>query len=393
MKNKLWFNTSARYSRAWSYAPVFLNKNAGNPSVWTYEPDRDKGPAWNENTVKNLTARVTWQATQKHKLAFTYDPSEACDCPRGLTANLAPEANVGNYVITRPNRNISGEWTAPLTSRLLLEANILSRWSFAYRAQVNPFFSPSPVPLIRVQEQTTGLSYRGTANARLSENKLLYWRVVSSYITGAHAFKAGFLYGRIPNDDRTFTLDAPLEYRLNNGVQNRLTMHATPFQTVTDLDADHGLFVQDRWTKKRVTLTGGLRYTFLRIKFPEVVVGPGAWTPNRNIVTPETNGASWHNLSPRTSLAVDVFGNGKTALKVSFNHICGRAGPQHDLRGERVSSRVARHQYDAVVERRRSRLRAGLRPGQPAGQRRMRGHGKSGLRRHQPRPRLTIRLR
>jgi hypothetical protein len=322
-RDKVWFNVAARYSAANNFSSVFFNKNAGNPNVWTYEPDLSKGPAWNENTLKNITARVTWQATAKNKFAFAYDPSDLCDCPRGLSATTSPEANVTNYVITNPNRNISAEWTAPLTSRLLLEGNILSRWSFAYRAQVNPFFSPSPVPLIKVTEQSTGLQYRGTPNARLSQNKLLFWRVAASYITGAHAVKTGFVFGRIPNNDYTFTLDAPIEYRFNNGVPNRLTMYATPFREVTNLDADHGLFVQDKWTVKRLTVSGGLRYTYLRIKFPETVVGPGAFTPNRNIVVPDANGATWHELSPRSSLAFDVFGTGKTALKLSLNRYLG----------------------------------------------------------------------
>ena len=322
-RDTIWFNASARYARAWSFAPVFFNKNAGNPNVWTYEPDLSRGPAWNENTVKNFNARLTWQATPKHKFAFTYDPSEICDCPTGLTARTSPEGFVTNYQTAKPARNISGDWTAPLTSRLLLEVNVLNRSNTAARAQVNPFFAPGPVPMIKVTEQATGLSYRGTPNARISTNKLTFGRAVTSYITGAHAFKAGFVYGSVPNDDLTFTLDAPIEYRFNNGVPDRLTMHATPFRLVTNLSADHGLFVQDKWTVKRLTLTGGLRYTFLQIQFPEVVVGPGAWTPNRNIVTPETAGATWHDLSPRSGVAMDVFGNGKTALKASLNHYLG----------------------------------------------------------------------
>ena len=322
-RDRIWFNVSGRYSRAWSFAPVFLNKNAGNPNVWTYEPDLSRDPASNENTVKNFNARLTWQVNPKNKLAFTYDPSDVCDCPTGLTARTSPEALVSNYQRAKPARNISGDWTAPLTSRLLLEVNVLNRLNTAARARVNPYFAPSAVPLIKVTEQATGLSYRATPNARISTNKLTYGRAVTSYITGAHAFKAGFVYGSVPNDDLTFTLDAPIEYRFNNGVPDRLTLHATPFQLVTNVDADHGLFVQDRWTVKRVTLTGGLRYTFLRIAFPEVVVGPSVWTPNRNIVTPETDGATWHDLSPRSGVAVDVFGNGKTALRASFNHYLG----------------------------------------------------------------------
>ncbi|HEY3159077.1 MAG TPA: hypothetical protein VGJ78_08985, partial [Vicinamibacterales bacterium] len=316
-------------------------KNAGNPNVWTYEPDLSRAGS-NENTVKNLTTRLTWQATTKHKFGFTYDPSDACECPRSLTASLSPEANASNYVITRPNRNLVGQWTAPMTSRVLLESSIVSRMSTAARAQtrdggptsvpdnpygptdaVNPYFPPSSVPLIRVQEQATGFSYRGSPNARVSTNNLFYWRSAGSYVTGAHAFKVGFVYGRVPNDDYTFTLDSPLEYRFNNGVPNRLTLNATPFREITNLDADHAVFVQDRWTVKRLTLTGGLRYGFLRIRYPEAVIGPGAFAPNRNIKVPGTNGATWHDVSPRSGLAYDLFGNGRTAVKVSLNHYLG----------------------------------------------------------------------
>ncbi len=317
VQDKLWFNTSARYSRVFNYAPVFFNKNAGNPNVWTYEPGEQ---ASTEQTLRSFTHRLTWQATARHKFAVHYESSRLCDCPRQLLATISPEANIANYTVGSPARQISGDWTAPVTNRLLLEAKVLSMKTVVSRANPNPYFTTGAVPLIPVQEQSTGLRYRGTSVGRISENNLLYGRAVTSYVTGAHSLKAGFVYGEVPNDDFNFTVDAPIEYRFNRGVPNRLTLNATPFRLVTNLDADHGLFVQDRWTRGRVTMSGGLRYSFARIKFPEVTVGPSVWTPNRNIVTPETNGASWHNLSPRTSVAIDAFGNGKTAVKASFNH-------------------------------------------------------------------------
>jgi hypothetical protein len=237
-----------------------------------------------------------------------------------VTAALAPEANIGNYTVGSPYRHVSVQWTAPVSNRLLLEANVLNLKRVVTRQNPNPYFTTGSVPLIPVQEQSTGFRYRGTSAARISDNDLLYGRAVASYVTGAHSFKTGFVYGQIVTDDLTFTLDAPIEYRFNRGVPNRLTLQATPFRRKTDLDADHGLFVQDRWTRGRLTMSGGLRYSFARIKYPETVLGPSVWTPNRNIVTPEANGATWHNLSPRSSLAFDLFGNGKTALKASFNH-------------------------------------------------------------------------
>ena len=81
VRDRLWFNTSARYTRAWNYAGVFLNKNAGNPNVWTYEPDLSSRVA-NEHTIRSFTHRLTWQAAQAHKLAFHYESTHQCDCPR-----------------------------------------------------------------------------------------------------------------------------------------------------------------------------------------------------------------------------------------------------------------------------------------------------------------------
>jgi hypothetical protein len=114
-------------------------------------------------------------------------------------------------------------------------------------------------------------------------------------------------------------LDSPMSFRFNNGVPNQLTMRALPFRIIVDMDADHGLYVQDKWTVKRFTLTGGLRYDYFHDSFPETTLGPGSFAPTRNIVFPAADGVRWHDLEPRSGLAVDVFGNGKTAAKISLN--------------------------------------------------------------------------
>src|SRR5712691_11053915 len=98
-REKLWFHVAARYDRAFNYAPVYFNKNAGNPNLWTYDPDVSREAAATENTIRNVNARVTWQATPRNKFAFTYDNSRVCDCPRRLRSNEAPEAILDVYNI------------------------------------------------------------------------------------------------------------------------------------------------------------------------------------------------------------------------------------------------------------------------------------------------------
>jgi hypothetical protein len=323
MQDKLWFHGTVRYSRAFSYVPTFFNKNAGNPNVWTYEPDTSR-PASNENTIRNGNVRVTWQANPKHKFGFAADISRICDCPRSLTASLSPEANVGNYQTDSPKSQYYGEWTSPLTSNLLVEAVFLKHTHRAGRHRENILFPPgTTAPLIRVTEQSNGFIYRGTAATMDTWNYMNFWRASLSYITGAHAFKAGIDWESGSQDRERFSIDAPIEYRFNNGVPNRLTLHGLPYQASFNMDADNGLYVQDRWTVKRFTVNLGLRYDYFHVSFPETVVGPSQFTPTRNIVFPAADGVKLHDWSPRSGVAFDVFGDNRTALKVSLNKYLG----------------------------------------------------------------------
>jgi hypothetical protein len=271
---------------------------------------------------------VTWQATPKNKLAASYDISDVCDCPRNLTATSSPEGAIGNWVFYSPPKSqVWTEWTAPITNRVLLETTAYRHWANFTRAADNVFFpSRPPVKMIRVMEQSTGMQYRATATVNDLVTDTLYARGTMSYVTGAHSFKVGLSLGWASNETTQRAVDAPMEFRFNNGVPNRVTVHATPHRGKTDMDADHGLFIEDRWTVNRLTLTGGLRYAYFKLSFPEQTAGPTEFTPNRNLVFPKTDGVSWHEIMPRSGLAFDVFGDRKTALKVSLgNYVRGQS--------------------------------------------------------------------
>ena len=325
MRDRLWFHSAARYNRAWNFTPSRFNLNAGNPNAWTYEPDLAGPPASNRNTIRNGNVRLTWQATPRNKLASTYDRSLLCDCPRSLTAARAPEANVGNYA-EQPRENFSVEWTAPVSNRLLLESNFVRVWQPVDRATVNPYFAPSPVPLIEVQDQGLGnLRYRGTSVSNLNIDIPKQFRAVMSYITGAHALKVGVNIGRWSQEREFRKADAPYTFRFRNGVPNRINLNDMPYTNLV-VGHEHAVFAQDRWTVRRLTVDAGFRYDNLNLIFPEQSVGPGAFSPNRSITFPQTEPLKWHDLQPRTGLAFDLFGNGRTALKASLNRYLAGAG-------------------------------------------------------------------
>jgi hypothetical protein len=323
-RDKVWFFWSARYAGSYQNVPMFYNRNAGDPTKWTYEPDTSR-PAGNKNTVTDFSSlRLTWQANAENKFAGHFSRSNVADHPRSLTATLSPEANAGNYQGAE-RMEFGSEWTAPLTSRVLLEAafgSVAIYWPRPKEGQ-NPFLPPGTVGMIPAIEQTTGISYRGSTGSFETRDNRVSWRLALSHVTGGNTFKAGFTFGAGRLDRPEYSIDAPMLFRFNNGVPNQITLHARDMLLRTHLDADHGLFVQDKWTAGRLTLSGGVRMDIMAISFPEMQVGPSRFAPARNIELPAAKGVQWKDLSPRTGLAYDVFGNGKMALKVSLNRYVG----------------------------------------------------------------------
>ena len=144
-RDSLWFHATARYNRVGSYAPILFNRNAGNPNAWTYEGDTSREAAFNDSNFKGFNGRITWQANPKNKFAVAYDYQDICNCPRSLTAQIAPESNVRNHAILVPKDMVFVDWTSPLTNRMLLEARGYRHREHAYRPVDNLYFTNDPV--------------------------------------------------------------------------------------------------------------------------------------------------------------------------------------------------------------------------------------------------------
>ena len=149
-----------------------------------------------------------------------------------------------------------------------------------------------------------------------------------SYVPGGHSFKFGFYNVTAQRTSNVGDNVAHLTYQFLNGTPNQLTQRATPLYRAERQRMDLGVFAQDKWTLERLTLSYGVRFDHFSSYFPEQTLAPGLLVPTRNLTFPKAEMASWYDVVPRVGSAYDLFGDGKTALRVSINKYVSAQGLQ-----------------------------------------------------------------
>jgi hypothetical protein len=102
-----------------------------------------------------------------------------------------------------------------------------------------------------------------------------------------------------------------------------------------------GLYVQEQYTRNRLTLQGALRYDRAGSYNLDQQLGPDRFIPVP-IQFPRSDGVSTFNdLNPRAGVAYNLFGNGKTALKANIGRYVEAASHNNRYFGTNPFNRIA----------------------------------------------------
>jgi hypothetical protein len=310
-KNALWFFTTARDIRT------------NNLIANTVQDDGTQGI--DDQYIRSALVRLTWQASPRNKLAAYYDRLNKY---RGhdMQSRYDPEtaATVWHSPVYYTGQV---KYTSTVTNKLMIEGGYSTNLEY-YTNEYRPGVSRergTPEWFTNIGKVETNLGYRkdGLTAPNTQSPARYNVQASASYVTGSHNLKTGFqlTFGTFSH---TVDINGDLYQQYNSpasalfSVPVSVVIRNTPLRYAEKLNRDLGIYAQDSWTLKRLTINAGLRWEALNSQVLAGESPAGRFVPARSFPA-IPNVPDWKDIAPRFALVYDPFGNAKTAIKYSLN--------------------------------------------------------------------------
>ena len=317
-KDKLWFLLSGRKQVTYTTAgtSVYPNGEPGIQDGWIWVGSLRL--TWSPNTKNKFT--VMDQRNWKTKLHEILDGHAGSGV--GIPVNPATDSTRRDPVMYYIAQ---AKWTGTLTPRLVLEAGYsIDKLDYydLYQTGINQApFTPDWYALTSIYDAGRNTrTVAGFYNAYVLNTRNVE-TATAAYVTGSHQFKFGQTWDWGPADSR-ITANGDGEIYNVNGSTLGFLAYNTPLVTNQHLNADIGIYGQDTWHYKRLSITAGIRWEYLKATIEPESAPAGRWVGSRNtnaISCDQVPGLGcWSTWHPRVGFVYDVFGKGKTAVKGGF---------------------------------------------------------------------------
>ncbi|OFW00453.1 MAG: hypothetical protein A3I61_04955 [Acidobacteria bacterium RIFCSPLOWO2_02_FULL_68_18] len=337
VRDRLWFYGAYRFGanqqyQQGNYFNKLQNVNVSTDPVYRvtfYEPDLSR-PGFTDDYYRDYSLRTTWQAAAKHKIVASFQVQPNCSCFWPLL-ELGPQQGVQGTpeAVGAHNYKVNYlplvSWTYPATDRMLFEAGASANVFDNNTLRTDPSVGLDTIAItelsgnFRYGSRALGLSH--AQGYRVQHNRQYRQRVSMSYITGAHAFKVGgdfneYSEGSPGKANDWNQINGARSYTFRDRIPQQVTIYAVPFEALWRA-RDLAAYVQDQWTIRKLTLNMGVRFNVFNGSAPATDMPAGPFVSARSF--PERHDSpNWSNVNPRLGAAYDLFGNGKTAVKVSL---------------------------------------------------------------------------
>ena len=315
-KDKVWYFASARnFILDTLPANTFYGAEGTGSNFVAPTPTSEKGV--DSQSIRSVQARVVWQMSQKNKLAV-YNDRLLKNRGSAMTAGFDPRT--AGIIWNSPIYTTGSiKFTSTVSSKIFFETGFstnFERYNTIYQDGLQKERgTPEWFTTINRTDTARGTSWGAGAGINGMYPDRLALAASLAYVTGSHNVKVGIQdnWGTYRN---TRLANGDLRAVFNNGVPLSVTILNTPVDYTDKLKADLGIYAQDSWNLKRLTLNYGARYEIFKHGIPEEQSGAGRFVQARTFGPIDM--PTWKSIAPRAGIVYDLFGNQKTAIKASF---------------------------------------------------------------------------